>query len=56
MTAAARAEIPRADVVGSLLRPTYLREARQALRDGRLGDAELRRTEDRAVTEAIELQ
>src|SRR5947207_2882449 len=32
----------RADVVGSLLRPPYLREARQAMREGRLDDAGLR--------------
>jgi len=46
----------RADVVGSLLRPPYLRETRQAHRDGRLTDAELSAVEDRAVREAIELQ
>ena len=46
----------RADVVGSLLRPPYLREARQAMREGRLDDAGLRAVEDRAVREAIELQ
>ena len=41
----------RADVVGSLLRPDYLREARKAARDGRLSAAE-----DRAVREAISVQ
>ena len=46
----------RADVVGSLLRPAYLREARQAVREGRMSDAELRVVEDRAVREAIALQ
>ena len=46
----------RADVVGSLLRPAYLREARQAVREGRMGDVELRGVEDRAVREAIALQ
>ena len=46
----------RADVVGSLLRPAYLREARQAVREGRMSDAELRAVEDRAVREAIALQ
>ena len=46
----------RADVVGSLLRPAYLREARQAARAGRMSDAELRVVEDRAVREAIALQ
>jgi 5-methyltetrahydropteroyltriglutamate--homocysteine methyltransferase len=46
----------RADVVGSLLRPPYLREARKAMREGTLDDAGLRAVEDRAVREAIELQ
>ena len=32
----ARVTIPRADVVGSLLRPAYLREARQGAREGRV--------------------
>jgi 5-methyltetrahydropteroyltriglutamate--homocysteine methyltransferase len=46
----------RADVVGSLLRPEYLREARAAAREGTIGDDELRAAEDRAVLEAIALQ
>src|SRR5438105_13621283 len=46
----------RADVVGSLLRPPYLREARKAMRAGTLDDAGLRAVEDRAVREAIVLQ
>ena len=46
----------RADVVGSLLRPDYLREARKAAREGRLSAAELHTVEDRAVREAIALQ
>ena len=48
--------VSRADVVGSLLRPDYLREARKAAREGRLSAAELRTVEDRAVREAIALQ
>ncbi|GIX47954.1 MAG: 5-methyltetrahydropteroyltriglutamate--homocysteine methyltransferase [Candidatus Tectimicrobiota bacterium] len=48
--------VPRADVVGSLLRPDYLREARRAFRQGRLDEAALRAVEDRAVLEAIALQ
>lgn len=48
--------IARADVVGSLLRPAYLLEARKAWREGNLGDAEMRAAEDRAVTEAVALQ
>ena len=48
--------IPRADVVGSLLRPPYLREARKSASDGKLDPAELRVVEDRAIREAIALQ
>jgi 5-methyltetrahydropteroyltriglutamate--homocysteine methyltransferase len=43
-------------VVGSLLRPPYLREARQGAREGKLDPAALRAVEDRAVREAIALQ
>ena len=46
----------RSDVVGSLLRPAYLREARQGVRQGRVSVAELHAVEDRAVREAIALQ
>jgi methionine synthase II (cobalamin-independent) len=46
----------RADVVGSLLRPEYLREARAAAREGGIDQDELRAVEDRAVEEAIALQ
>ena len=46
----------RADVVGSLLRPEYLREARAAALAGTIDDGELRAAEDRAVLEAIALQ
>src|SRR5947209_7233931 len=35
-------KIARADVVGSLLRPAYLKEARQGVREGRVSDKELR--------------
>ena len=48
--------IARAETVGSLLRPNYLHEARQAVREGRLDQESLRSLEDRAVLEAIELQ
>ncbi len=48
--------VARADVVGSLLRPSYLKAARQGARSGTVGDAELRAAEDRAVREAIALQ
>ena len=46
----------RADVVGSLLRPDYLREAREAALAGTIGRDELRAAEDRAVLDAIALQ
>ncbi len=46
----------RSDVVGSLLRPAYLVEARQQVEAGRLSPAEFKRIEDRAVDEAIALQ
>jgi len=48
--------IARADVVGSLLRPPYLREARQRFQDGTVSAEALRQVEDRAIREAIELQ
>jgi 5-methyltetrahydropteroyltriglutamate--homocysteine methyltransferase len=48
--------IARSDVVGSLLRPEYLRQARRAAREGTLKAGELRTVEDRAVREAIALQ
>jgi 5-methyltetrahydropteroyltriglutamate--homocysteine methyltransferase len=56
MAAQAHSNIARSDVVGSLLRPTYLREARQGVRQGRVSEAELHAAEDRAVREAIALQ
>jgi 5-methyltetrahydropteroyltriglutamate--homocysteine methyltransferase len=46
----------RADVVGSLLRPQELREARDAHVRGELSHAELKAVEDRAVDHAIALQ
>jgi methionine synthase II (cobalamin-independent) len=48
--------VVRADVVGSLLRPDYLREAKDAIRAGSIDAGELRAIEDRAVLEAIALQ
>ena len=41
MAANTRVDIARSDVVGSLLRPAYLREARQGMRQGRVSEAEL---------------
>jgi 5-methyltetrahydropteroyltriglutamate--homocysteine methyltransferase len=46
----------RSDVVGSLLRPEYLKEARQRWEGGQLGAADYKRIEDRAVDEAVRLQ
>ena len=46
----------RSDVIGSLLRPDYLKEARARLATGELSDANFKRIEDRAVDEAIALQ
>ena len=46
----------RSDVVGSLLRPAYLKEARDQFASGKLSDAEFKQIEDRAVDECVELQ
>jgi 5-methyltetrahydropteroyltriglutamate--homocysteine methyltransferase len=45
-----------ADVIGSLLRPLELREARRRLHAGAIGEGEFKRIEDRAVDEAVALQ
>jgi len=42
--------------VGSLLRPPYLVDAREALEAGHLGPAEFKKIEDRAVDEVLALQ
>src|SRR5919199_5795852 len=46
----------RTDVVGSLLRPEYLKEAWRQRDAGALDDAGLRAVEDRAIREAVALQ
>jgi 5-methyltetrahydropteroyltriglutamate--homocysteine methyltransferase len=46
----------RSDVVGSLLRPAYLKEARDKHDNGELSDAAFKRIEDQAVNEAVALQ
>lgn len=46
----------RSDVVGSLLRPEYLKTARESHDARQITDAEFKRAEDRAVEEAVELQ
>src|SRR5215470_20318914 len=45
-----------ADVIGSLLRPRYLEEARAAVESGQISAEEFKRIEDRAVDAAIALQ
>jgi 5-methyltetrahydropteroyltriglutamate--homocysteine methyltransferase len=46
----------RSDVVGSLLRPSYLKDARDQFASGKLTDAEFKQIEDRAVDECVDLQ
>lgn len=46
----------RADVVGSLLRPAELKEARSRLERGELSHADFKQLEDRAVDDAVRLQ
>jgi len=48
--------IARADVVGSLLRPDYLRQAKDNMRAGSIDPGELKSIEDRAVLDAIRIQ
>ncbi len=48
--------IYRAEVIGSLLRPPYLQDARRAWEAGQLPTPQFKRAEDRAVDEAIALQ
>ncbi len=46
----------RAEVVGSLLRPPYLKDAFERADRGEIDDVELARTQDRAALEAVALQ
>jgi 5-methyltetrahydropteroyltriglutamate--homocysteine methyltransferase len=46
----------RSDVVGSLLRPSYLKDARERFEKGQISHSEFKSLEDRAVDEAVELQ
>ena len=46
----------RTDVVGSLLRPDYLKGAREMVDEGQMDSDELREAEDRAVREAVAVQ
>ena len=46
----------RNDVVGSLLRPAELKQARQRFDDGQLSREELGQVEDREIRNAVRLQ
>jgi 5-methyltetrahydropteroyltriglutamate--homocysteine methyltransferase len=46
----------RTDVVGSLLRPTRLKEAHSAREQGKISEEDLHRTEDDTIREAVRLQ
>ena len=46
----------RSDVIGSLLRPQYLKETRAQRDEGAISPVEFKQMEDRAVDEAIDLQ
>ena len=46
----------RSDVIGSLLRPPYLKQARRQRAEGKIGHAEFKKIEDRAVREAVDIQ
>jgi 5-methyltetrahydropteroyltriglutamate--homocysteine methyltransferase len=46
----------RTDVVGSLLRPQRLKDARKSFDEGKIGADELQRIEDAAVADAVRLQ
>ena len=48
--------IHHSDVIGSLLRPRYLTQARDEYAAGQLGAPEFKRIEDRAVDQAIAMQ
>jgi 5-methyltetrahydropteroyltriglutamate--homocysteine methyltransferase len=50
------AKLYRAEVIGSLLRPLYLKQARQRWENNQLSTREFKRIEDRAVDEALALQ
>jgi len=46
----------RSDVVGSLLRPAYLKQAREQHEAGKISEREFKHIEDRAVDQAVALQ
>ena len=49
-------QIHHSDVIGSLLRPRYLQQARDAYAAGQLPAPDFKRIEDRAVDQAIAMQ
>ena len=49
-------QIHHSDVIGSLLRPRYLQQARDAFAAGQLPAPDFKRIEDRAVDQAIAMQ
>jgi len=55
-SALGRYHVYRSDVVGSLLRPPYLKEARELYAAGKTTDAAFKQVEDRAVDEAVDAQ
>src|SRR5207245_4703370 len=50
------AKIYRAQTIGSMLRPAWLRDARRGPRRGESSTTEFKRVEDRAVDEALAMQ
>ena len=44
----------RYDVVGSFLRPEYLKDARAELAEGKITEEQLKETEDKAIKELVE--
>ena len=50
------AQVYHSDVIGSLLRPNYLSQARAAHESGQLSAPDFKRIEDRAVDQAIAMQ
>ena len=49
-------KIIRADIVGSMLRPAFLLEAQEQLKNGNIMPADLARAEDKAIKEAVAIQ
>ena len=49
-------KIIRADIVGSMLRPAFLLEAQEQLKNGNIMPAALTRAEDKAIKEAVAIQ